>query len=87
MQCGIVVPIGIERESEIAVGLSVCWIDAESGPRFCKGIVGVVRPVKKIGKLVVRLRETRCELRGFGKFIERFVEPLLPAQNGSKNKL
>jgi hypothetical protein len=84
---GIVVAVGVERESEVAVGLGVGGIHAEGGARFGEGVIGIVCPVKQVRKLAVRFGETGHQARRFRKCVERFVEPVLPAQDGSEDKM
>ena len=76
VQGGVVVAIGVERESEVAVGLGVGGIHAEGGARFGEGVIGIVGPVKQVRKLAVRFGETGHQARRFRKFVERFVEPV-----------
>src|ERR1019366_10815329 len=87
VQGGVVSAIGIERESEVAVGFGVGGIYAEGGARFGEGVIGIVCPVKQIRKLAVRFGETGHQARRFRKCVERFVEPVLPAQDGSEYKM
>ena len=87
VQGGIVVASGIECESEVAVGLGVGGIHAEGGARFGEGLVGIFGPVEQVRKLAVRFGETGHQARRFRECVERFVEPVLPAQNGSEDKL
>ena len=56
MQGGIVVAIGVERESKVAVAFGIGGIHAERGARFGERVVGIVGPVKEVGKLAVRFR-------------------------------
>ena len=39
---GIVVAVGVGRESEVAIGLGVCGIDAQRGTRFGESVFGIV---------------------------------------------
>ncbi len=87
MQSGIVMAIGVERESEVTVGLGIGGIHTEGGAGLGQCAVGIVCPVKKVRKLTVSFGETGHQARRFREFIERIVEPLLPAKNGSKYKM
>ena len=87
VQGGIVVASRVECESEVAVGLGVGGIHTEGGARFGQGLVGIFGPVKQVRELAVGFRKTGHQARRFREGIERFVEPALPAQNGSEDKL
>jgi len=85
MEGGIVMALGVERESETTVSLSVGGIHAERRARFGEGGLGIVRPVKQVRKLAVGFGEAGHQARRFCKCIERFVEPVLPAQESSEH--
>src|SRR5271156_3285063 len=87
MQSGVVVAVGVERKPEVAVAFGVGRIHAEGGARFGESVIGVVGAVKEVGQLAVGFGETGHQARRFRKLVERFVEPLLAAQNGSKNEM
>ena len=87
MESGIVVPVSVECQTQISISLSIRRIDAQGCAGFGKRRIGVFRPVKKVGKLAVSFRRTGRQSRRFHEFIERFVEPVLPPQDGSENKM
>ena len=87
VQRGIVVAIGVKRKPKIAIGLGVGRIHTERRARFGERVARIIITVKQIGELAVRFGETRHQPRRFRKFIERVVEPLLPPQQGSQDKM
>src|SRR6266853_3481262 len=79
--------VGVQREPQIAIPLSVGWIHAESRARLGQRGIGVFCPVERIGKLTVRFREAGRQSGRFHEFIERFLESILSAQDGSQHKM
>ncbi len=79
--------LGVERESEVAVGLGIGGIHAKGGARFGEGVLGILCPVKQVSKLAVRFGETGHQARRFRNLVERVVEPVFAAQDGSEDKM
>src|ERR1035438_10862712 len=79
--------IGVKRKSEGAVGLGISGIHTKGGARFGESVLGIIGAIKQVRKLAVGFGETRHQPRRFREFVERLVDPVLPAQDGSKDEM
>ena len=62
VDCRGILGVGVQAESEKAIGLGVPGIDAEGGAGFRNGAVGIVSAVEQVGQPAVNIGEARHHL-------------------------
>ncbi len=87
VDCGLVLTIGIQAQSQKLISLSIAGIDAERGARLGNCVGAVVHAIKKISQGAVVLGKIGHELRGLGEFVECVVPFLLLAESHAEGEV